>query len=243
MGRFIKLFRYLRHLRIKYLFSGSVVVIYGKATIGKGVKIRNSKIRVDEQSSLILGDHCSLDRLLISMVGHIEIGKGNILEQKGLSSPLEIVGHGNLKVGDYNRIRARILIRFGGNVEIGKYTNINEGSEIRSDESVSIGSYNQISYNVMIWDTNTHNIYPAEKRRRLAEDYHPIFGMEIEKPITKPVVIGDDCWLGKNSTVLKGTTLSNKCIVGYGTLLSNTTIEENTTVFLDISTKRHINNI
>ena len=66
------------------------------------------------------------------------------------------------------------------NVRIGNYNNINERSWLRADEQITIGDYNQISYNVMIWDTNTHNIYTPSKRRELTEKYYPFFGYEYE---------------------------------------------------------------
>lgn len=57
----------------------------------------------------------------------------------------------------------RFWIRYNANVRIGNYNNINERSWLRADEQITIGDYNQISYNVMIWDTNTHNIYTPSK--------------------------------------------------------------------------------
>ena len=120
----------------------------------------------------------------------------------------------------------RFWVRFGGVVNVGDYTNINDGSEVRCDESVNIGRYNQISYNVNIWDTNTHNIYPPEKRRNLTEKYWPYFGREIERPATKPVYIGDDCWIGENSAILKGTMLNKEVVVGYNTVIIGLSIDK-----------------
>lgn len=34
---------------------------------------------------------------------------------------------------------------------------------------------------------------------------------------TKPVIIGNHCWLSSYVTLLKGSTLSDNCAVGYGT--------------------------
>lgn len=243
MKKFRKIISFFYGLKLKYLFSRSIVVAYGDIRIGKNVKISNSKIIIDEYSSLIIGDNCQFDKVLVSLKGQAVFGQGNIIEQKGTREKLEIVGEGQMFMGDCNRIRSKIWIRFGGKIEIGSYTNINEGSEVRCDEQVFIGSYNQISYNVIIWDTNTHNVYSAEKRRILAENYYPFFGMEHEKPDTKPIFIGNDCWLGKDVAILKGTTVKDSCIVGFRTLLSNTIIEKNTTVFQELSTKQYRNSI
>lgn len=82
----------------------------------------------------------------------------------------------------------------------------------------------------MIWDTDTHNMYKAEKRREITVDTFPRFGFETEKPRTKPVFLGDDCWLGKDVSILKGSTINNKCIVGMGAKVVNINIPENKTV-------------
>ena len=111
---------------------------------------------------------------------------------------------------------------------------------MRCDESISIGSYNQISYDINIWDTNTHNILPVEDRRRVAEEYFPYFGKETEKPITKPVIIGDDCWLGERVSILKGSIIGDEVIVGYNTTITGKNIQSKSTVVSEISLKTHI---
>lgn len=73
------------------------------------------------------------------------------------------VFNGSLDIGHHNRFMNRFWIRYNANVRIGNYNNINERSWLRADEQITIGDYNQISYNVMIWDTNTHNIYTPSK--------------------------------------------------------------------------------
>ena len=82
----------------------------------------------------------------------------------------------------------------------------------------------------MIWDTNTHNIYTADKRRVLTDSKYPSFGYEYEKPKTSPVTIGSDNWIGKNVSLLKGTKIANRCIIGYSTVLSNIKLEDNKTI-------------
>lgn len=75
--------------------------------------------------------------------------------------------NGSLVIGNHTKLACqRFWIRFGGKCKIGNYTNINSGTEIRVDELVCIGDFCQISYNIRIWDTNTHCIYPSEKRKK-----------------------------------------------------------------------------
>ncbi len=37
--------------------------------------------------------------------------------------------------------------------------------------------------------------------------------------ISSPVVIGDDCWVGANVTILRGTTLGKNCVIGAGSVV------------------------
>lgn len=207
-------------------------------TIGKNVLIKNSRIIVSPGSKLTIEDNVRIENVDISIVdGILIIGKDTILGNHTNKQQVNIES-GQIIIGHHSRISAkRLWIRFGGIVTIGNYTNINEGSEIRCDECVTIGSYNQISYNVNIWDTNTHNILPINERRMQTECYFPYFGKETNKPLTSPVNIGDDCWLSQNVAILKGTDLGDAVIIGYNCIIPGKKIPHNTTVVMDLRLK------
>ena len=252
-----KVFNSLSKLRFKYLIYGSKITIEkgGVFSVGKNVTIRRSSIYVKKGDTLIIGDdtnilsssinmiaggkaeikigkHCKIGTYNLSITwGFMHIGDYNIIEKgDNIRTPsFEIAGH--LVIGNYNHILCDICGRFSGKVSIGNRNAINEGTEIRGDNNITIGDYNQISYNCYIWDTNTHNIYKAEKRREITDLQYPDVGLEFEKPKTAPVFIGSDCWIGKDVTILKGTKLENKCIIALGTLLTNVSIAENKTIF------------
>jgi acetyltransferase-like isoleucine patch superfamily enzyme len=227
------LIKALFELRWKYLLNGSIVRVRqgGRLVIEPDVKIRKSRISVSSDSICIIESHSSIKSIELSIHGVVEFGHHSIIESVQ-STPLSIIirDNGVFKMGHHNRIRSKVWIRFGGVLSIGSHTNINEGSEIRVDEAVTIGSFCQISYNVIIWDTNTHNIYNRDKRRLLTIDKFPIFGFEFERPKTTPVIIGDDCWVGRNVSLLKGTQLMNAVVVGYGVTLVSHKVESNNTV-------------
>jgi acetyltransferase-like isoleucine patch superfamily enzyme len=37
---------------------------------------------------------------------------------------------------------------------------------------------------------------------------------------TRPVTIGDDCWIGAGTTILPGVTIGNGCTIGAGSLVT-----------------------
>ena len=252
-----KFYKLFFEKRYRYLLWGSKVTIEKGAvfTVGKGVSIKNCEIYVKrgdcltisegttlintsismivgEASSFKIGKHCSIADYSISLTqGQLDIGDYNILEKGNTAVKPSFQVHGILSIGSYKRLRCSVWNRFNGQVQIGNRNAINEGTEIRCDEQIRIGDYNQISYDCVFWDTNTHNLYKAEERRAITDTQYPAFGLEFEKPKTAPIVVGNDCWIGKGVAVLKGTTLGDKCIVGYGTLLSNVSVSENKTIF------------
>lgn len=206
----------------------------GIADIDKTVQIKNSNIYVDSSSKLILRKNVKLEGVDIFLTNgaYVEINDYSFLIlDKNSIRPEFIVDNGSLVIGNHTKLACqRFWIRFGGKCKIGNYTNINSGTEIRVDELVCIGDFCQISYNIRIWDTNTHCIYPSEKRKKMTIDLFPSFGKEYEKPDTRPVKIGNGCWLGERVSILKGSELGDGVIIGFNTIISNKKIVSNSSV-------------
>lgn len=196
--------------------KNSVITVLGNSTvtIGKNARLLNANIYVSD--------------------GELFVGDDTIIEKTEISLDNSCKFH----LGHNCRLSAkRVWIRFGGHLKIGAYTNVNHDSEIRVDERVEIGSYCQISQYVNIWDTNTHSVLPPMERRTLTERYFPFFGFEQERPKTKPVIIGNDCWLGERVTVMKGSVIGNNVIVGYNTMLLDCVIPDGRRVVQDVKLK------
>jgi acetyltransferase-like isoleucine patch superfamily enzyme len=190
---------------------------------GENCKIKNCKIVLESNSTLILLDNVTIEGYEISLTdGVMEIGNNCFLLQGAqYFRPKISISSGRVFIGNNNVVRATISIRFGGVFKIGEYNAINEETEIRCDESIRIGDFNMVSYQCMIYDTNTHNQYPADIRRKMTKHGFPNIGAEVEKPLTKPVTIGNDNWFGKRSTILKGCEIGNEVTVGTGAVVSN----------------------
>lgn len=234
---------FFTEFKYEYLFSKTLIRTFNgsRCDISTHANIRNSKIVVSSGAKLSIGNHVLIENVEI----YVEKGSFLIQDHSILQSDLKnnklkiIINDGDVIIGHHSKISCyRIWVRFGGRLEVGNYTNVNKGSEIRCDENIIIGSYNQISYNVKIWDTNTHNILEKEQRRRIAEDYFPYFGYEKGKPKTQSVKIGDDCWIGENAAILKGTSLGDGSIVGFNTILAGENISPNNVVVQDIILKK-----
>lgn len=153
-------------------------------SLGKNVCIKNSRIIVTPGSSIRIGNGVVIENAEISVVdGSVSIGE-YVRIGHTKDSTLINVECGRMRVDHHTKIAARrVWIRFGGDLSIGCYTNINSNSEIRCDERISIGNFNQISYEVNIWDTNTHNILPniIRKTKRFAIPERAVYFLKTKR--------------------------------------------------------------
>lgn len=83
------------------------------------------------------------------------------------------------------------------------------GSTIYARKGITIGSNTLIGGNVKILDNDFHPIEVEERNHNIEE-----------KIGVKPVIIGENCFIGCNSLILKGTVLGNGCVVGAGSVVS-----------------------
>lgn len=224
----------LTEIKWRWLFQRSYVRGVGNARIiiHEGVNIKNSHIITYPGTRLLIDKDAQLRNTKICLMhGSLTIGRNSIICGTKYQPMIIDINNGDMHIGHHNRLTCRkVWVRFGGKLTIGDHTNINSGSEIRCDERVDIGSYNQISYGVRIWYTNTHNMLSASERRAITERYFPYFGYESRCPKTAPIYVGDDCWIGEDTTILKGSHIGNECIIGYGTLLSGQEIPDKSRV-------------
>lgn len=125
-------------------------------------------------------------------------------------------------LGKNVKLSGWIIIEKNGKVRIGDYVSINERTFIKCMNSINIGSYVLISSDVYIQDNNSHSIYPQDRRLEIEGD--PVIGgsgnEHLHNPINEPIIIGDDVWIGRSSTILKGVTLGNASIVASGSVVT-----------------------
>lgn len=127
----------------------------------------------------------------------ITLGKNCVIKSSFLS---------NL-VGLYSR--TILLTRVpGAIIEIGDNVGIS-GATIYARSKIVIGRNTNIGGNVKILDNDFHPVDPVERLR----DNKEAVG-------TLPVHIGENCFIGCNVLILKGSRLGNNCVVGAGAVVS-----------------------
>jgi acetyltransferase-like isoleucine patch superfamily enzyme len=204
--------RILKHIKRK-LFKSNKVAIQGKYSCHKSASMYHCNISVTQNASLTIADNVNMQHVnIIVESGHVHIGAHCVMHGT-VNQPLQICVNGKLDIGHHNLIYANISVRFGGVCAIGMYNGIMQQTEIRCDQNVTIGNFNMISYDCMIYDTNTHNQLSVAQRQKQTINDYPWIGKEYNKPITAPVNIGSNCWLGKRCVVLKGVSISDEATV------------------------------
>jgi len=103
-------------------------------------------------------------------------------------------------------------------VTIGAHTGIG-GCHIviyNSNANVKIGSDVMMAYAITLYNTDSHPIYSKNDDGEYRLVNH-----------VKDMIIGNHCWLGANSIILKNVSLADGTIVGYGAVVSKSFDEPN----------------
>ena len=102
-------------------------------------------------------------------------------------------------------------------IKIGDNTRIH-GSCLHAYESIEIGNNCLISSNCQIFDGSGHDTFIEDPAKRINSTGG-----------SKPITIGNNCWIGTSTIILPGTKLGNNCITAAGSVVSGK-FEENSLI-------------
>ena len=147
-------------------------------------------------------------------------GENNVRISKSAQISNDALNREAIKLGSGVSIDGVLQVFYGkGHIIIGDMSYVGPNSRIWSSVDIKIGNHCLISHNCNIIDSNSHPI-DAQLRRL---DYENIFnggkGLS-DKVSCKPIVLGDDVWIGANSCVMKGVTLGDRTIVAAGSVVT-----------------------
>ena len=117
-------------------------------------------------------------------------------------------------MGEGSFIQGPIHFHYGVHTTIGKRFFGNFNLTVQDDAKVTIGDDCNFGPNVTIV-TPIHPMLPNERYMMLDKD-----GNQKHLCYARPVVIGNDCWLGANVVVCPGVTIGNGCVIGAGSVVT-----------------------
>jgi len=109
-------------------------------------------------------------------------------------------------------IESPFFCDFGINIEIGENTFINTNCMLLDDNLIRIGKNGLLAPYVQIYTA----IHPLKASDRIFQDGETTRF----RTSTKPVIIGDNVWIGGNSVILPGVTIGNNVTIGAGSVVT-----------------------
>ncbi len=114
---------------------------------------------------------------------------------------------------------------YGYNIDSGENVYFNVNCVVLDTMKVTIGSNVFFGPGAHIY-TATHPLDPIQ--RRTLEN-------------SKPVTIGNDCWIGGNATICPGVTIGNGCTIGAGSVVTKDIPDDSLAVGNPAVVIRHLN--
>ena len=139
-------------------------------------------------------------------------------EQVCFNVPVRGEGEGTLIIGNRNMLGYRLAFRLGtgeillqarnpdARIVIGEANAFSNNVSIVANEQITIGDRSQIGDLVSIYDCDFHEINPATRNRSAG--------------LTKPVIIGNNVWLGSRVIVLKGVIIGDNSVIAAASVVT-----------------------
>ncbi len=163
---------------------------------------RSAHLHVYNWSKINIADSANIE---LPEKGYLDINVLNIKREKTRPCTLWMGENAHLTSKGFIMYEgASICVLDGGILSLGRNSYMNE-SLIQCANSITIGDDCAIAGDVLIQDT----------------DFHPILDENgQEKPVSKPIVIGNKVWICAKAIILKGVTIGNGAIIAAGAVVT-----------------------
>lgn len=127
---------------------------------------------------------------------------------------------GGVILSDRLTIANDSVVEIGKNgiLKIGKNVSFNGGLRLSCQTSITIGKSVLGSWDISMFDTDFHRMKNCETNGKVSS-------------CSKPIIVGNNCWIGFGVTIMKGSQIGNGCIVGAKSLLAKDYSNAMNTVF------------
>ena len=125
----------------------------------------------------------------------------------------------DIVIGEYFKISGELISSHHGKIQIGNHCLVGPRCVIGAVDSVILGNYVMLSNNVIMIDNNNHPVNPVDRKIMIGEGYSSPY-RTWAYAVSKPIVIHDNVWIGRNSIISKGVTIGENSIVAAGSIVT-----------------------
>lgn len=120
---------------------------------------------------------------------------------------------------DNVKLYGNLTVQGNGIITMGSYSKIGAKSSIQCVNKVSIGSYTAIGQGTIITDNNTHPTNP-EYRKKMQMTPSGSYMRAFIHSENKPVIIGENVWIGSNVRICKGVHIGDNSIIAANSVVT-----------------------
>lgn len=152
--------------------------------------------------------------------------------------------NGKISIGNGTHIHGKLMTYpYGGKIEIGNNCFVEADTRIWSANNIIIGNNVQISFNVTIIDSDSHEI-DSDLRKHTAQKINEngFYTLTSAPNIkTAPIIIEDDVWISFNAVILKGVTIGKRSIIAAGAIVTKDVLPDTIVAGNPAKVVKHIN--
>lgn len=206
-GKLKNLLRIIYYLNFKTLYFNFKYLDFKNAVkfpffISKYVYLKNTSGQIKIQNIRV---DTGMIRIGFGDVGIFDNKRSRtIWEVKG-----EVIFKGETDIGH----GSKLVVGKDGKLTMGERFTINAESSIICFYEVVFGNDCLLSWDILIMDTDFHKMYLEPINNRIP------LGEQINKD--RKITIGDNCWIGCRSLILKGTKIPKNTIIAANSMITN----------------------
>lgn len=137
---------------------------------------------------------------------HIGFHEADAVDTYSCHTVIDIRKNGTMECYDVHIGHGAIIcIKGNGNLNLGKNFAISGTTKIICSDRIEIGDNVQFSWDSLVMDSDAHYVLNID-------------GKQLQN--TAPIRIGNHVWVAANTTILKGATIGNNCVVAGNSLLN-----------------------
>lgn len=108
--------------------------------------------------------------------------------------------------------RCTLVAADGAHLQIGNNVGMSQTAICAAGADITIGNHTLLGGGVKIYSSDFHSLSYHDRRDYICAD--------VENRKSAPVTIGEDCFIGAGTIILKGVTIGDRTIIGAGSVVT-----------------------